>query len=115
MINKINIMKLAQEKNTSSRNRSHDPFTHRIANDPYLDWRLLVAVTVILSCAGAFIGFISYRDVKSRLSAPVSSSVGSQAFFNTELFSKTMRSYDARADEYEMLLRGYSGVADPSL
>lgn len=112
---KIKIMKLIQEKTTSSHNRSHDPFSHRIANDPYLDWRILVAVTVVLSCVGAFIGFMSFRDVKSQLSAPVSSSVGSQAFFNTELFSKTIRSYGARADEHEMLLRGYSGVADPSL
>jgi hypothetical protein len=109
-------MKLFNSKEHSSRNRQQDSFGHRIANDPYLDWMMLVIIAVILAGVLIGVGFISYNDTQIRLSSPTTGGTGvHQSLFDTEAMNRTLKTFSARADEQATLIKGYSGVADPSL
>ncbi len=109
-------MKLFNSKEHISRNRQQDSFAHRVANDPYLDWLLLVIIAVVLSGIVIGIGFISFNTTRARLDAPVvAGSSAYRSLFDTEAMNRTLKTFNTRADEHSALLKGYGGVADPSL
>lgn len=99
-----------------SSRRPQDSLLHRISNDPYLDWRIMVVVAVV--CAGIVIGLglVSYERVAARLSAPAASDTATRPLlFDVNSMSKILDTFAARAGEQSVLMKGYSGVADPSL
>ena len=109
-------MKVFTKKTSSSSRRPQDSLLHRISNDPYLDWRIMVVTSTI--CAGIIIGlgFLSYGDTEDRLLAPVVSDTGARpVLFDAESMSKILKTFDDRATEQSALMKRYSGVADPSL
>ncbi len=75
-------------------------------------------VVVAVVCSGIVIGLglISYEDAKARLSAPAASDTSARPLlFDVGSMSKILDTFAARAGEQSVLIKGYSGVADPSL
>ncbi len=94
----------------------HDSIRHRIANDPYLDWLIMVVVASVMSLVCIGVGLISYQSVRRQLGAPVDASAQQpRALFDRQSLDRALREFGARADEQSSLLKGYAGVADPSL
>lgn len=109
-------MKLFNKTNNHISRRPQDSFVHRVANDPYLDWFILVMITVVFSGVVIGVGFISYNWVQDELSAPSKSSdSGRQILFDDGAMSKILDNFEDRATEQVNLRKGYTGVADPSL
>lgn len=109
-------MKLFSKKTHSSSRRPQDSFVHRVANDPYLDWFILVIVAVVFSGIVIGVGLISYRTSQDTLSGPAVSDAGvRKVLFDAEAMSKTLKTFNLRAEEQTALTKGYAGVADPSL
>ena len=109
-------MKLFSKYRKFHSHRPQDSLVHRISNDPNLDWLILVVMSII--AAGLFIGIglMTYNDTRARLSASADSNTSNnKVLFDVEVLSKTIKSFALRAEEYERLMKGYSGVADPSL
>lgn len=89
---------------------------HRVANDPYLDWSLLVLISVVFSGIVIGIGIISYGWTQDRLEAPSTmDNSAKQALFDVEAMSRVLDNFDDRSVERANLRKGYTGVADPSL
>lgn len=109
-------MSLFTHTNYSSRRRPQDSFMHRIANDPFLDWFIMVICAVVISGIVIGAGFIAYHDAEARLSAPViSNAMSPQRLLDREAMSRILQTFKARTDEHAALIKAYSGVADPSL
>jgi NAD(P)H-hydrate repair Nnr-like enzyme with NAD(P)H-hydrate dehydratase domain len=109
-------MKLFSKPTHSASRRPQDSFVHRVANDPYLDWLILVIVAVVIAGIVIGTGFISYQSTQDKLSAPLSTDSGARpVLFDADAMAKTLKTFQARAEEQSTLIKGYAGVADPSL
>ena len=109
-------MSLFSTSHRPSSRHPQDPFMHRIANDPYLDWLILIIIAVILSGIVIGTGLIRYQEVQDRISAPVVlSALSPNRLLDGESMSRIIKAFSARATEHAALLKGYTGVADPSL
>ena len=96
--------------------RPQDSFAHRLWNDPYHDWMLMVVISAILFGISIGVGFITYFSVKGSLAVPaVVVPTNPASLFNVNVLSTTLQNFEARTAEREAAKKGYSGVADPSI
>lgn len=95
--------------------RPQDSLMHRISNDPYLDWIIFIVTSTILAGILIGVGIMVYLDTQDRLSASVKSDNKKEVLFETKALDQTLNDFHLRALERATLLKGYSGVADPSL
>ncbi len=109
-------MKLFIPHNHKSSRRAQDSLMHRVSNDPFLDWLILIIIASILSVLAIGSGFLVYNDTQTRLDTPAAADPSTrQVLFDADALSRTLRDFNIRAEEQRSLMKGYTGVADPSL
>jgi hypothetical protein len=89
---------------------------HRIGRDPYLDWQLIIAMTMFVSLFLISIGLLKYDEVSKTSNATFSAKdpLPSRSFLDAQALEKVIKNYDAKDKETKDLLYSYSGVRDPS-
>lgn len=89
---------------------------HEIRNDPFLDWALILGLTLVVSLGLVAVSVSMYLDVSARLSKP---SVGvakiNRSAIDVAALDQVLSDYEARARERDSIIRGYSAPRDPSL
>lgn len=93
-----------------------DPLSRRIWNDPYLDWSVMLAFTVVLSVGIVFLGYSVYARVHSSLAAPLSSTeLTDKSALDVEMLSKVLGDFNARSVENAKVIRGEGIPGNPSM
>jgi hypothetical protein len=110
-------MKLSfHKKQYSTPKHPQDPLMRRIWSDPYFDWPFLVILVTVLAGIYIGIGFLTYTDIRARITAPQTPFATDRSqLFNAEALSVLLEDFDARARENAEVKKGYVRVADPSL
>jgi len=94
---------------------SKKSFLSRIFHDPYLDWMVMLLVTLFTAICFIAVGFFVYSETTIKLSSDPHVPAPN-LMFDTDLLSSTLKKYNERAAQYDLLMkRGYIGPADPSL
>jgi len=88
---------------------------HLISRDPYVDWSLILAVTVLASLAFIVLGFLTFEAATTRLDQSSLSPAATPVTFNEKALSDLLAAFDKRAAERTTLLKAYDGPGDPSL
>jgi hypothetical protein len=107
-------MHIFSHAKTGSSFRLHDTFKHRLMENPYLHWMLILCATVLLSVVLMGIGFMKYTNAKARMSessTPVTTAASH--LFSVEELSATLKNFDTRAEQRAVFVKGYTGVGDP--
>ncbi|MDB5238763.1 MAG: hypothetical protein JWO00_98 [Candidatus Parcubacteria bacterium] len=90
--------------------------THQVQRSPYLDWLIILGVSVSIALVLVGVGVSVYLGTGARLSAPSSNTPRStKAAFSAAVLQQTLADSDARAAEAAALSKSYSAPKDPSL
>ena len=87
---------------------------HRVARDPYVDWAVITAVSVLVGAALVILSIRVFLDMDSQ-TAPEAAGKVSSVVIDTKPLMTILGQYDDRAAERAALLKGYDGPGDPSI
>lgn len=89
---------------------------HRVWNDAYVDWLIIVVFVTVLAGLYIGIGIITYENIKAQLTM-VSTTKAQNVYtlFDTAALSRTLKEFESRATERSSIIKGYSKTSDPSL
>jgi hypothetical protein len=101
--------------NTSQLRRDH--FWHEIGENPFVDWAIILSLSVLVSIVLVAVGAKVYVDGAVELSSapPIVATESLASHFDLGLLGRITNAFDARAAERVLLTQGYSGPSDPSL
>lgn len=109
-------MKLFNFKKTHPAARiNQDPLSRRIFNDPYLDWKILLGLTMIAALIFIALGYYTYEDAETQLNKPAAEYTGSTLVFDKAALARVLKQFSDRSAEKSQILSGGAGiVSDPS-
>ena len=87
---------------------------HDIGRDPFTDWVLISAASLIVAVLLVWAGTSSYLSVDEQ-SAGASPVPSHPTTVDAKTLNAVLGQFDARAAEQASLLHGYGGPGDPSL
>jgi len=88
----------------------------RIGKDAYVDWLIIVLVSVAIAATLSIRGWITYVNVSGALANKNSSAANAKAMpLDTHEFDLILNDFDNRAKLRLDMQKGYSGPVDPSL
>ena len=108
-------------KNTAQTKPKTNPgyvrYVNKIGNDPFVDWILILSVSLLIAFILIGVGAYIYVDTQSQLSGSgtVSPTSIANTHFDVQNLKKIITTFDARATERVSLGKGYVGPSDPSL
>ncbi len=105
-----------EAKKAAAHQTPHERITHQLQRNPFLDWAIILASSVILALALVAVGVYVYLDTGVRLDAPSNGQkTFSHAPIDVNALQGVLGEFDARAAERAALGKGYNGPIDPSL
>jgi hypothetical protein len=110
-----NILKSKKNGNQASANQTAvRTLVHRVARDPYVDWVIIFASSIVIAVALVILSICAYLNMDSNSASAITQN-GSTATIDTKALMKVLGKFDDRATERAALLRGYNGPSDPSM
>lgn len=89
---------------------------HEISTDPFLDWLMILGVSIAVALVLVGAGVSVYLDSRARIQAPLPAPGHKQALpLDREALEKVRGIYADRAGERSAILRRWDFPADPSL
>lgn len=101
---------------TSSRPALHGGIGHMIATDPFLDWILILTISLAVAFILVGVGVSVYLDSRARIEGPASSTVRKPALpLDKTSLDKALQRFEDRVQERSAVLRHWNVPIDPSL
>lgn len=89
---------------------------HQLATDPFLDWVIILSISLFVSIALVGVGIKVYFDTESALSADQSYADKKTPLpLDESVLTKVINQYSTRSAEYSAIRRSAIDTEDPSL
>lgn len=94
----------------------NERIVHQVQRNPFLDWLIILVVSVTIAVILVWVGVSVYLDTGTRLDInPTGSPTGYKFPFSESTFQKVLTDFDDKAAERAAFMRSYAAPRDPSL
>ncbi|MDE2040976.1 MAG: hypothetical protein KGI59_01120 [Patescibacteria group bacterium] len=88
---------------------------HQMGRDPYADWMMILAVSLMVAVALIGTGVSTYVSMGAKLVASSQPKTATASTIDTDRLTRVLGQWNDRTAESLQVVRGYSGPGDPSM